>query len=306
MTSTLLLSLGWAGWHLPAFFYLPSYAAIGPAIIPGFFLGILAGAIVLTWLYNSSGGSVLAVALWHASFNLVTASPSAGGLTAAVTSTLVMVWAVVVVWRCDWSTLAKRRTAARSVRANSDERTRPLPGDALIADSIGAFNHAITIGRSRRDVWPWLAQMGAGTRAGWYSYDVIDNGRQPSADRVIPELQRLVVGMIFPAVPGAIDGFTLLAFETERFLVLGWVSPAGARLMTWAFVLDDADDGATRLIVRARGGRGYRFHGLPWWAAKPFLTFAHFIMERKQLLGIAQRVERRVAVSNDRLSSVER
>ena len=55
--------------------------------------------------YNSSSGSVLTVALWHASFNFVTASPNAGGLVAAVTSTLVMVWAIAVVWRCDWTTL---------------------------------------------------------------------------------------------------------------------------------------------------------------------------------------------------------
>jgi len=65
--------------------------------------------------------------------------------------------------------------------------------------------------------------------------------------------------------------------------------------MTWAFVLEDADGAATRLIVRARGGRGYQFHGLPWWAAKPFLTIGHFLMQRKQLLGIAQRVEERAA-----------
>ena len=39
-------------------------------------IGVLAGAIVLTWLYNSSGGSVLAVVLWHASFNFVSASPT--------------------------------------------------------------------------------------------------------------------------------------------------------------------------------------------------------------------------------------
>jgi CAAX protease family protein len=122
MTSTLLVSLGWAGWHLPAFFYVPSYAAMGPAIVPGFFLSILAGAIVLTWLYNSSGGSVLAAALWHASFNFVTASPNAGGFVAAATSTLVMAWAVVIVWRCDWSTLAIRRTAARSALHGGEGR----------------------------------------------------------------------------------------------------------------------------------------------------------------------------------------
>jgi CAAX protease family protein len=94
--SSALLAVGWAGWHLPAFFYVPSYAAIGVRIVPGFFLGILAGAIVLTWLYNRSGGSVLAAILWHASFNYVTGSPNAAGLAAAVISMLVVGWAVVL------------------------------------------------------------------------------------------------------------------------------------------------------------------------------------------------------------------
>ena len=106
LTSSFLLSIAWAGWHLPAFFYVPSYVALGLWILPGFFLGILAGTIVLTWLYNSSHGSVLAVVLWHASFNFVSASPNAGGFVAAVTSTLVMVWAVVIVWRYRAATLA--------------------------------------------------------------------------------------------------------------------------------------------------------------------------------------------------------
>ena len=291
MTSTLRLALAWAGWHLPAFFYVPSYRAMGLQIIPAFFLGILAGAIVLTWLYNASGGSVLAAALWHASFNFVTASPNAGGLVAAVTSTLVMVWAVVIVWRYDWKTLAHRRLPRRSIRASGEERARTLPGDERIPDSIGAFTHAITIRRPRSEVWPWLAQMGA-DRAGWYSYDVIDNARRPSADRIIPDLQVLVVGTIFPALPGVTDAFRLLAFDRERFLVIGVATPDGTCVMTWAFVLEDVDRHSTRLIVRARGGRAYRFKGLPWWAAKPIVKAVHFIMQRKQLLGIAERVER--------------
>jgi uncharacterized protein len=96
LVSSVLLTVGWAGWHVPAFFYLPSYAAIGLSIVPGFFFGLFAGAVVLTWLYNRSRGSVLAAALWHASFNFVTASPAAAGFTAAVTSMLVVVWAVAV------------------------------------------------------------------------------------------------------------------------------------------------------------------------------------------------------------------
>jgi CAAX protease family protein len=96
IVSTVLLTIGWAGWHVPAFFYLPSYAAMDVTIVPGFFFGLFAGAIVLTWLYNRSGRSVLTTALWHASFNFVTASPAAAGFTAAVVSMLVVAWAVVV------------------------------------------------------------------------------------------------------------------------------------------------------------------------------------------------------------------
>jgi hypothetical protein len=67
----------------------------------------------------------------------------------------------------------------QSVRATAAERVRPLPGDDLIRDRIGSLTHAVSIARPPRDVWPWLAQMGAG-RAGWYSYDRLDNGGRQS------------------------------------------------------------------------------------------------------------------------------
>lgn len=178
-----------------------------------------------------------------------------------------------------------------SVRANRLERTRALPGDELIRDPIASLTHAITIQRPPHGVWPWLVQMGA-DRAGWYSYDFIDNGRRPSADRVVPALQTVAVGNLFPAVPGASDGFHVLAVETARHLVLGWrPAPGTAPIMTWAFVLEWRTDTTTRLIVRARGGREYPFYGLPPWLGKPFIRFGHFVMQRKQLLGIAWRAE---------------
>ena len=287
--SSVLLGIGWAGWHIPAFFYIPGYAAMGLRMVPAFFLGILAGAIVLTWLYNSSGGSVMAAALWHASFNFVTASPDAAGLAAAVTSTLVMVWAIVVMVVGTLGT--PRRTYGRSVRASADERTRALPGDALIPACRGSFTHAITIHRRPDAVWPWLVQMGAGSRAGWYSYDWLDNGRRPSAARIEPVLQQVSVGSVFPALPGVTDCFTLLAFEPERYLILGWWSADRGVLMTWAFVLERTANESTRLIVRARAGAEYRFQGLPLWLTAPIVRVVHAVMERKQLLGIARRVE---------------
>ena len=188
----------------------------------------------------------------------------------------------------------------RTVRASRLERTRALAGDELIAQPIASLTHAITIRRQSREVWPWLVQMGAGSRAGWYSYDVLDNGRERSADRILPNLQSIAVGSLFPAVPGATDGFHVVKFETGRYLVLGWKpTPGDALIVTWAFVLDDCNDGSTRLIVRARGGRGYPYYGLPAWLGLPVVRFAHFIMERRQLHGIASRVESRQRPGGD-------
>ena len=180
---------------------------------------------------------------------------------------------------------------AHSVRATRRERVRTLAGDELIPQPSGSLTHAVTIEGTPRDVWPWLAQMGAGSRAGWYSYDYLDNGRVPSARRVVAELQQISVGTVFPALPGATEGFELARFEPGRFLVLCWKAPDGACLVTWAFVLDNIGQNCTRLIVRARGGPGYRFHGLPQWGSLLLVRPIHFLMQRRQLLGIASRVE---------------
>jgi hypothetical protein len=135
--------------------------------------------------------------------------------------------------------------------------------------------------------------MGAG-RAGWYSYGRIDNGGRASEDRIVPELQQLRVGDIFPGKPGITDGFVVLGYEPERFLILGWPSPAGPPIVTWVFVLREPEPGCTRLIVRVRAGEGYRLPcGLSRWMMKTLVPLGHFIMQRKQLLGIAQRVEAR-------------
>jgi hypothetical protein len=183
----------------------------------------------------------------------------------------------------------------RPVRASEPERMKPLPGDEVIPEPIGSLTHAITIRGPRRDVWPWLAQMGAGCRAGWYSYDFLDNGRRKSAERIVPEWQRIAIGTLFPALPGVTDGFVVVRFEPARFLVLGWPAPDGTFLSTWVLALEEEAPDRTRLITRARGAAGYPYFGLPAWLGRPVVRLVHFVMQRKQLLGIARRVEQRSA-----------
>jgi membrane protease YdiL (CAAX protease family) len=93
LSATLILWALWALWHLPLFFY--SYDL---SVVPGLTIGLLAGAVTFTWLYNSTGGSILAVAVWHGAFDFTTGCTACKtSVTAAILSTLVMVWAVAVV-----------------------------------------------------------------------------------------------------------------------------------------------------------------------------------------------------------------
>jgi hypothetical protein len=184
----------------------------------------------------------------------------------------------------------------RSVRASAKERRQSLAGDELIPHPIGSLTHAVTIGVPRANVWPWLVQMGAG-RAGWYSYDFVDNGGTPSAERIIPELQRLYVGAIMPWLPGATDGAIVRDYEWERHIVLDDGPRRGARpAVTWAFVLEKLAPARTRLLVRARAAAGYHppYH-LPLWTIRTLVPLGHAIMQRRQLLGIARRAERAMA-----------
>jgi hypothetical protein len=54
-------------WHTPFFFYRFDFE--GPVTIVGFFVGLLAGAFWLAFLYNSTS-SVWIVAVWHVLWNV--------------------------------------------------------------------------------------------------------------------------------------------------------------------------------------------------------------------------------------------
>jgi membrane protease YdiL (CAAX protease family) len=96
LRAALFLAVPWAIWHIPAFFFVETYRGISPLMLPGFFMGLAAGSIVLAWLYERTSSSILAVALWHGSYNLVSATLAARGVPAAVISTAVIIWAIVI------------------------------------------------------------------------------------------------------------------------------------------------------------------------------------------------------------------
>jgi len=97
LTATLILAPLWALWHAPQFFVVATYRNFGVGDCVGFLIGLTCGAVVLTWLYNRSGGSILIVAVWHGIYNLVGGGTDAAvGTISAVVSTLVMVQGVTL------------------------------------------------------------------------------------------------------------------------------------------------------------------------------------------------------------------
>ena len=65
LQSTLILTMIWAVWHMPLFWFSPGLASLGLGGVIGWGLSLLTGAIILTWLTNSTGGSVFIAAGLH-------------------------------------------------------------------------------------------------------------------------------------------------------------------------------------------------------------------------------------------------
>jgi hypothetical protein len=192
---------------------------------------------------------------------------------------------------------------------------RLLPGDYLVPAPSHTETRSIEIGAPAAAVWPWLVQMGY-ERAGWYSYDQLDmKGR--SADTIIPEFQSLKVGDILPTFPGggfevrvvdegralavytdtAITAAQAAAFAQRPEAVPAGLQASGAFMRTtppdfaasWAFVLDPLPNEQTRLIERVRVwyGGGTAMSAI----TGPVFGFGVFLMTRRQMLGIRDRVE---------------
>lgn len=169
------------------------------------------------------------------------------------------------------------------------ERRSVMPGDELFIGPAHNGTRAITIEAPRSLVFDFIAQMGFG-RAGWYSYDLIDNLGRPSASEVEPEW---LVRQAGEPVPGGPIDFVAEIVERPSYYVLRL--PTRHRFcytieFTLAYRLDEqtVPVPATRVVTRVRTsvvGPGGRLLG-------KMLLLGDGVMVRKQLLGLHRRCER--------------
>ena len=76
LVASLVLSAFWALWHVPLFFALPTFMNMGIGGTIGWVMFMVTGSIVLTWLYNSTRGSILILAVFHGTLDIVINSPA--------------------------------------------------------------------------------------------------------------------------------------------------------------------------------------------------------------------------------------
>ncbi len=168
--------------------------------------------------------------------------------------------------------------------ATPAEARAAMPGDDLVPVSHFTATRAITIEARPGDVWPWLAQVGYG-RAGFYSYDLLDNLGRPSATAIMPQWQRAGVGDVAaPMASHPTPGTSFQVADAEPGARLVWAKPDS----TWAWTLAPFAPGRTRLVTRLR----QRYRPTPAGLLTIVLAeFGDFAMMRKMLLGIKTRAE---------------
>jgi len=185
--------------------------------------------------------------------------------------------------------------------ATTAEVEDPYPGADLVPDGIRGSTMAATIDAPPRAVWPWLVQMGH-DRAGWYSWDRLDNFGHRSADRIHPEWQDVEVGDHMVSAPNGRYWFEVAALEPFRFLALrscfdlrgrqltaGQTRPRAYNDSVWCFRLDELPAGRTRLVVSTFASARPR---LPNTVLNVVLWEpAHWIMQRRHFANLRHRIE---------------
>lgn len=159
-----------------------------------------------------------------------------------------------------------------------------MPGDDLLDGAAFTATRAVSIAAPPGRVWPWLLQVGFG-RAGFYSYDLLDNLGRPSATEILPDFASVAVGDVAaPMASPANDQNSFVVAEAVEPSVLVWSKPDS----TWAWKLTADDAGGTRLVTRLKAR----------YQLGPFLPVTLMLMEvgdfpmmRRMLVGIRSRAE---------------
>jgi hypothetical protein len=195
------------------------------------------------------------------------------------------------------------RSKYRKWGSTEEELQRELPGDELVKDVKGWYQHAININAAPADVWPWLVQLGQ-NKGGFYSYELLENtagSKIHTADNIVPEFQDTMVEDKVMMTPKAAPYIVAVIEPYQAFVLTLRVNlqtqetidsnqPLSEKYQdsSWLLFLEETTEGTTRLISRSRND----------WNQSKANTFFYGMfgvisqaMDRKMLKGIKKRAE---------------
>ncbi len=97
LTASIVLTIFWALWHLPLFFYRSGYTTMDSAGIFGWIFSLLTGSILLTWLFNSTRASILICAIFHSTVDIAFTSDLADKSIINYMGVLITVWGILTI-----------------------------------------------------------------------------------------------------------------------------------------------------------------------------------------------------------------
>jgi hypothetical protein len=162
--------------------------------------------------------------------------------------------------------------------ATEGEVNRGMVGDDIVENPTFNATRAVTINARPEDIWPWIIQIGY-KKAGFYSYDILDNDGIESAEWIIPEYQNLKVGDLIPMSKDINARVAALEPDKYMLMVFNWGNTA-----SWNWGLYKIDTGRTRLVTRLRA----RHESI---ITRVLLDTFEIVMMRKCMLGIKRRAE---------------
>jgi hypothetical protein len=173
--------------------------------------------------------------------------------------------------------------------ATDAEIKHSMPGDDIVREPSFNATRAVTIHASAENIYPWIVQMGV-TRAGWYSYDLLDNLGRPSAENILTEYQTIQVGDVIPMSPDGTQGMRVKDFSKNKWML--WWDGKGDS--SWVWDIQPEGESDSRLVTRVRVK--YRLLS-PAIAFNLLVEFFDIVMMRKCMLGIKRRAEKSLSKS---------
>jgi len=106
LSATAILSIFWTTWHLPLFLCIAGYMKMGLGDFMGLCVSFFLGAAILTWLYNSTKGSIFIAAVFHGMLDIAVRTPSPEKVE-VVTGALIMLLGIVIILTHKAATLSR-------------------------------------------------------------------------------------------------------------------------------------------------------------------------------------------------------